>query len=540
MWKNHLLISNKFISGMMVGIGLSGLLYIDCNPSTKHVRKFSNVLSHIEKYHIDTIDHEKLAHLTEVAIKRLTKQLDPHTTYIDAKTNLASKVHLTSQMEGLGIEFTLLHGAIYLLGVIPNGPADRIGLQAGDQIVQIDGKSIKTENFTLPNIVEKMRGPKGTSLKITVCRGDEQRLTAMTITRDQVDIPSIDASYMVNDHIAYIKLSHFAAHTHTEFITCVNKLLVEGMKALLLDLRDNSGGYLATALKIAEEMIPPGKLILYTKGKQKDQRNYYAKGKNRLDKIPLIVLINEHTASASELLAGALQDHDRALIVGRRSFGKGLVQWPIELKDNSVLHLTVERYFTPSGRFIQKPYDTKNTYDLDLYHRYQRGEYFHADSVQIDSTLVYKTIAGRTVYGGGGIMPDCFIPLDDHVYDPTLAKLWDNYILQQYAITYARDHKKQLVNMQLTGYLNQFVVTELMLDQLLNLAKSKYLLTITLTPRIKQNIKQLIKAHIAKTLWQSQGFYRIYNQTDATCIKSLTLFNQAASLLQADQTAPQE
>ncbi|MHB9147989.1 MAG: S41 family peptidase [Candidatus Amoebophilus sp.] len=540
MWKYKRILPDKnFILGMCVGIGLCLYvgLYFFQDSFKQPVRKFGKVLNYIQKYHIDTIDNAKLTELTDAALAKLAKQLDPHTTYIDAQQNSINKHHLKSHIEGVGIEFILLKDVVYVLHVIPKGPADQAGLQAGDKVIKIDDHILKEANFSLNDIVSKMRGPKGTPVKVYICRNNTKDLIEVTIIRDQISIPSIDAGYMVDDQTGYIKLSQFASKTYQEFIESTNQLSEQGMKRLLLDLRDNSGGYLGTALDIAEEMLEPGKLILYTKGKYKDfDTKYYANGKNRLGKLPIIILINENTASASELLAGALQDHDRALIVGRRSFGKGLVQWPIEFKDSSVLNLTVERYFTPSGRFVQKPYDKRINYELDLYNRYKQGEYFHADSIQLDKTLAYQTSAGRTVYGGGGIMPDHFIPLDTTAHSDYVNELVDNYIIQQYAITYARSNKQKLEKLRLEGYLKNFCVTEEMVNQLVEEAKKAAIKQVFITDQIKISIKNLLKAYIAKTLWQYQGFYSVYNQTDTTISKSLKLFNQAEALLQEDIT----
>jgi carboxyl-terminal processing protease len=538
MWKYKRLLPEKnFILGICVGIGLCLCvgLYFFRYSLKQPVRKFSEVLNYIEKYHIYTISDASLANLIDTALAQIANQLDPHTTYIDAQQNLLFKNHLKSQIEGIGIEFVVLNDTMYVLHVIPKGPADQAGLQAGDKIIKIEEHVLKEAKFNLDDLVSKIRGPKGTSVKVSICRSNVKDLIEFTIVRDQVPIKSIDANYMLDDQTGYIKLTQFAKKTHSELIEKANQLLEQGMKRLLLDLRDNSGGYLGTALEIAEELLEPGKLMLHTKGKYKKfDTKYYAKGKNRLGKLPIIVLINENTASASELLAGALQDHDRALIVGRRSFGKGLVQWPIEFKDNSVLNLTVERYFTPSGRCIQKPYNTRTSYELDLHNRYKRGEYFHADSIQLDKTLAFQTAAGRTVYGGGGIMPDHFIPLDTTANSEYVNELLDNYIIQQYAITYTHSNKQKLEQMKLEDYLKNFCVTEEMLKQFVEQANKSAIKQVPLNSQIKNAIKNLLKAYIAKALWQYQGFYSVYNQTDITISKALKLFAQAETLLQED------
>ncbi|OJW72068.1 MAG: hypothetical protein BGO68_00825 [Candidatus Amoebophilus sp. 36-38] len=530
-------ITNKnFVLGLCAGIGLCLGLYLSQGLIKKPDYKFNKVLAYIEKYYLEEINKQDLEALTETAIAKLANQLDPHTTYINAQQNAINQPYLQGNFEGIGIEFAILQDTIYVLNSIPHGPAHQAGIQPGDKIIQIDDQSWTKKDLAFNEIIEKMRGPKGSSVKLSIQRNKEKQLLDIHVVRDQIPTQSIEASYMLNNQTGYIKLAHFATHTYKDFVKEINQLREQGMQQLLLDLRDNLGGYLTPALAIGEEMLEPGKLMLYTKGKYKGfNKEYYAEGKNSLQKVPIIILLNEQTASAAELLAGILQDHDRALIVGRRSFGKGLVQWPIEFKDKSVLNLTIERYFMPSGRFIQKPYDRnkRSAYQYDLGTRYQRGEYFFADSIQFDPSLTYKTTVGRTVYGGSGIMPDYFIPLDTTSYSNYIDDLLDNYVIQQYAIEYTHSHEAQLSKMNLEDYAKNFQVTQAMCKQLITHAtRLGVQQPDIITDPISASVKHLLKTHIAKVLWQNQGFYQIYNTTDKTILQSLQLFKEAEALLQ--------
>jgi carboxyl-terminal processing protease len=530
------LITNKsFILGISIGIGLCLGMYLSQEKLKKPVYKFNKALNYIEKYYVDKIGDADLEELTEVALAKLAKQLDPHTKYIGAKQSAINHAHLEGNFEGIGIEFALIDDTIYVLNPVPNGPAHQAGIQPGDKIIKIDDEDWLRKDLNHDKVIERIRGPKNSKLKLAIKRDNQKELLEITVVRGEIPTQAIKASYIITDKIGYVKLSHFGANTHEELMQKVTQLRDQGMQKLLLDLRNNSGGYLTPALHIAEEMLAPGKLILYTKGRYKDfNKEYYANGKNSLKRVPIIILLNEHSASASELLAGALQDHDRALIVGRRSFGKGLVQWPIEFKDKSVLNLTIERYFTPSGRLIQKPYDKRADYHYDLLTRYHNGEYFSADSIKFDPSSKYTTDAGRTVYGGGGIMPDVFIPLDITASSSYVNDLVDNYIIEQCAIQYTLTHKETLTGMTLEDYAKNFQVSKAMLMQVIELGRKLNVGQISITNEIEKSIKNLIKAHIAKLVWQEHGFYRMYNITDTTISKSLQLFNQAETLLKED------
>ena len=535
-------IKQILILGLGIWIGSNLLqtnLFHTSNRTLKAAtNKLNTLLTYIQQDYVDTAD---LSCLTETAITALLTHLDPHTAYMSAQDLKFNSPALEGAFEGIGIEFVVLQDTIYIVAPISGGPADKAGIQAGDKIIRVNGQDWAGQNMKLAHIVEQLRGKKGSKVVVSVWRDGCKELLDFTILRDKIPTYSVDATYMVDQEIGYMKLSRFTSRTYQEFMTALDRLNAQGMNKLILDLRNNQGGYLDQAIAIIEEMLEKGALILYTQGKIKKYNTaYYAKGNNSLQQIPIIVLINEGSASASEIVAGALQDQDRALIVGRRSFGKGLVQRPIALGDGSQLRLTVARYYTPSGRFIQKPYDQQNAdYQLDLWNRYTRGEYFHADSICLDDSLQYKTGKNRTVYGGGGIMPDYFIPLDTTQHNTYIDQLLASYILQQYALEYATTHKKALTAMQHQTYCQQFAITAPMLWQLTQRAQSAGIdqEKITINQEASKRIALLLKAYIARNIWQEQGFYQVLNQGDPIFRKAMQLFEQAAALIQEEKPA---
>lgn len=495
------------------------------------VQKFEDVLTHVEH---DYVDDTNLQTLSETAILDLLKQLDPHSVYLTAKERALSSMELQGELEGIGIEFVMLHDTVYVIAPVSGGPSEQVGVRAGDKIIKVDDKDFAGQGLKQAEVVAQLRGAKGTKVKLTVKRDNQEALIDFTIIRDRVPFHSVDVSYIVDSQVGYIKVSRFTVNTFKEFKIAFQSLQKQGMTKLLLDLRGNPGGYMDMAIQMANNLLNQGQLIVYTKGKtSKYNTKYYAKGEDKFDQCPVIVLIDEGTASAAEIVAGALQDNDRALIVGRRSFGKGLVQVPIPLHDGSQLRLTVARYYTPSGRFIQKPYgEGVPDYHSDLISRYKQGEYFHADNIQFDDALKHQTSTGRTVYGGGGIMPDYFIPIEACSYAPYFDQLQARNILQQYALEYVDRHREALTTMGYEGYYSRFEVSDLMLKKIVAQADQagiphddKVLRT------AKAYMKALLKAYIARNIWREQGFYPIYHQNDEEFQKALKLFDEAETLI---------
>lgn len=406
-------ISSIWIAVLGVAVGALAVLAYDTYSQKKNLirvqygdwRKLNLILDQIDRNYVDTIN---VNDVTEAAITAALAELDPHSVYMPPVELTEAETDLAGNFDGIGIQFNVPNDTAIVLEVIPGGPSEKVGLQKGDRILKVGEKDIAGVRFPQDSMVRRMKGPAGTKVTVTVGRGNER--IPFEITRGKIPVHCVDAAFMINDTTGYIKLSKFSRTTFTEVTEASAKLVGEGMTRLIFDLRDNTGGYLDQALLLSDMFLRKGDEIVYMRGLHRKKDNYKADGKGLLQDIGLTVLINESTASSSEIFAGAIQDNDRGVIIGRRSFGKGLVQEPIYFSDGSGVRLTVARFYTPSGRCIQKPYS--EDYQYDIYKRYADGEMYDADSIKVDSTAAYKTVAGRTVYGGGGIIPDIFVPVD--------------------------------------------------------------------------------------------------------------------------------
>jgi carboxyl-terminal processing protease len=484
--------------------------------------KFGQLLNYLDRFYVDSVNENKL---TEVAIVSLLKELDPHSSYLTAKEVKEMNEPLQGNFEGIGVTFNILNDTIFIIGTIPGGPSEKIGVMAGDKIINIDGKNVAGIKITNEGVFSKLRGTKGTMVTISVLRRYVKGLIDFTITRDKIPIYSIEASYMINNETGYIKLRRFAQTTSKEFESAMDTLKLKGMKNLILDLTDNGGGYLEEAVELADHFLDNNKLIVYTKGLHMKKREYHAEMPGLFEKGKLVVLIDEGSASASEILAGAIQDWDRGIIVGRRSFGKGLVQQQCPFQDGSVLRLTIARYYTPSGRLIQKPY-TKgiDEYDKDLINRYKKGEYVHEDSIHFPDSLKFSTLIDkRAVYGGGGIMPDFFVPLDTTGYSDYYRDILRQGILNKFVLNYIDQNRKilkyQYPNIEL--YVTKFNVDPI-LSSLIEYADKE-----GVKPNIQQInvskpiLSKLLKAYIARDIWDSNEFYQIFNQDENIINKAL-------------------
>ena len=494
------------------------------------VDKFREIMNYVERNYVDDVDSEALV---ETAITNMLEQLDPHTVYISAKDIDLSRSQLEGKFDGIGIEFNIFKDTIYVVAPLSGGPSEKVGLMSGDKIITVDGETVAGIGITNRGVFDRLRGPKGTQVDIGIKRKGDSEMLDFEIIRDKIPQASVDVSYMINDEIGYVKVSRFSATTYDEFQVALRKLGQEGMKKMILDLTGNPGGYMDRAVNMADEFISGDKMIVYTEGRESrydSEHKAYREG--AFEEIPLIVLIDQGSASASEIVAGAIQDNDRGLIVGRRSFGKGLVQMPINLRDGSELRLTISRYYTPSGRSIQKPYsDNPDEYDEDLYARYENGEAFNKDSIKVDESLKFQTTKGRTVYGGGGIMPDIFVPLDTLGSSRYLTRLFTSNTIGEYVLAYYNKNKKKLEGMAYEDYRQDFEVSDSMLKDLVKLAKSN---------KVKYDadqyeasydlIKLHLKAQIARRVWDNEGFYPIYNQTHEILKEALKQFEQAEQL----------
>lgn len=406
-------ISSIWIAVLGVAVGALAVLAYDTYSQKKNLirvqygdwRKLNLILDQIDRNYVDTIN---VNDVTDAAITAALAELDPHSVYMPPVELTEAETDLAGNFDGIGIQFNVPNDTAIVLEVIPGGPSEKVGLQKGDRILKVGEKDIAGVRFPQDSMVRRMKGPAGTKVTVTVGRGNER--IPFEITRGKIPVHCVDAAFMINDTTGYIKLSKFSRTTFTEVTEASAKLVGEGMTRLIFDLRDNTGGYLDQALLLSDMFLRKGDEIVYMQGLHRKKDNYKADGKGQLQDIGLTVLINESTASSSEIFAGAIQDNDRGVIIGRRSFGKGLVQEPIYFSDGSGVRLTVARFYTPSGHCIQKPYS--EDYQYDIYKRYADGEMYDADSIKVDSTAAYKTVAGRTVYGGGGIIPDIFVPVD--------------------------------------------------------------------------------------------------------------------------------
>ncbi len=494
---------------------------------TKDVQKLREVLTYIDTKYVDDITTDKLV---DESIRHLLSKLDPHSHYIPASDRVAANEELRGNFDGIGVEFNIFQDTIMVVTPLSGGPSEKLGIRSGDKIIKVDDENVASIGITTQDVMRLLKGPRGSEVKVTILRG--KQTYDYNIVRDKIPQFSIDVSYMVDNEIGYIKLNRFSATTYEEFSKALTKLKDQGMKKLILDLQGNGGGYMSMAIDLADEFLSEGKKIVYTDGKDK-RLNTNASSTNRgtFENGDLIILVNEGSASASEILAGALQDNDRALIVGRRTFGKGLVQNPFDLSDGSELRLTISRYFTPSGRSIQKPYDDEEEYSLDLIERYKNGEFFSADSIKLNDSLRYKTANGRSVYGGGGIMPDYFVPLDTTMNSHFLNALYSSLSIYEYAFNYAHHNKETLESNGFETFRKNFVVTDAMLNELIAIGQRNKVKPDYQDLKRNKKIFQLhVKAQIARRIWGNDGLFPIINETNEIFLQSLKLFERMPEL----------
>jgi carboxyl-terminal processing protease len=433
---------------------------------------------------------------------------------------------LQGNFEGIGISFNILDDTIFVISPISGGPSERVGIQAGDRIVKVDGKNVAGTGITNNDVFALLRGKKGTKVTVTVFRRNVDELLDFHIIRDKIPIFSIDASYKINDHIGYIKLNRFSMTTMDEFKSALKKLQDDNVESLILDLTGNGGGYLEVAFELADEFLDNNKLIVYTEGLNSPKREYRSTDKGLFEKGKLIILIDEGSASASEIVAGAVQDWDRGIIIGRRSFGKGLVQKPFMMSDQSMIRLTIARYYTPTGRLIQKPYGlSKDDYDMDILNRIHNGELMNEDSIHLPDSLKYRTLVkSRLVYGGGGIMPDLFIPMDTTFYSDFYRDLIRKGILNQFILGYVDNNRDELIakHPSITEFKTEFEVSDEFFQQLLDYSENESLIPEDEEVSLSgSQIRNLMKAYVARDLWGTNEFYQIINEHDPKIMKSL-------------------
>ena len=525
-----LFVSIALVIGMMIGSHLG-----DAPPSGGiniggQFSKLREVLLHIERDYVDEVDTEELV---DEAISDMLEKLDPHTSYIPAEDLEMVQAQLQGGFEGIGIEFNIIRDTLYVVTPLSGGPSEAAGIQTGDQIITVDGETISGEGLNNSKVFEVLRGEKGSEVTLGIRRRGSRELMEFTIERDKIPTYAVDAHYMIDRTTGYIKVNRFSATVYEEYLKALTELKAQGMERLVLDLQGNPGGLLGQATEMVDEVLAGEDMIVYTDGKGKRYDSRYAAGRDGVaEDIPIIVLVNEGSASASEIVAGALQDNDRALIVGRRSFGKGLVQVGMSLSDGSELRLTISRYYTPSGRSIQKPFGENISYDDDITERYSSGEFFSADSVKVNDSLAFETKNGRTVYGGGGIMPDHFVPLDTSLSTPYMRQLFYSNAIREFALFYLEDHMAELSTMEFATFKSTFPVSDAMLQRLIEIGEENGVeYNAEEFEKSKPLIANRLKAFIARGIWDNNGFYPIINEDNEVYRRALELFDEAENLL---------
>jgi carboxyl-terminal processing protease len=520
-----LIIAISIILGMYIQRNIDLRKLRGANSAVESANKMDAVLEYVEKEYVDTVD---VSQIIEKTIPKVLEELDPHSVYIPAVDLQAMNEPLEGNFDGIGVQFNIQKDTVSVIKVIDGGPSQKVGIRDGDRIVKVNDSIIAGVGITNEKVMKLLRGKKGTKVMVGIARREESKLIDFTITRDEIPLYSVDVSYMIDEHTGYIKLSKFARTTYNEFLEAVAKLKAKGMTKLVFDLRGNSGGYMDAAVNIADEFLPEGKLIVYTQGKSRPRTSYYSTHRASCADLDLVVLIDEWSASASEIVSGAIQDNDRGQIIGRRSFGKGLVQEPVMFTDGSSIRLTIARYYTPSGRCIQKSYkDGQEKYFEDIHDRYMSGELEDKDSMPKNDTLKYYTANGRVVYGGGGIMPDVFVPADTTGYSDYYTKLSRKGLEYQFCFDYTDTHRNTLAQFKTAQQIATYLDSQDILSQFVAYAADHGL------PKDKKGLKisgdiihYQIKALIARNMIDNEGFYPIIQEIDKTLLEGIRLIEK--------------
>ncbi len=516
--------------GFLLLLVLSAALVAAMSVSAqKHLKKLFNAEFAISQFYVDSVSDDRLV---EDAIKGMLDKLDPHSTYTNAEETKDLDEPLQGNFSGIGIQFQMKEDTLYVIQTIVGGPSERLGILAGDRIVEVNDTAIAGVKMKNSDIMKRLRGPKGTTVRVKVLRRNVAEPIEFRIVRDDIPLFSIDAAYMADKITGYVRISRFAEKTHTEFMDAVKKLKKQGMKQIIVDLCDNGGGYLQIATELANEFLDKGQTIVYTQGRNSPRNDFYAKGGGALRDVKAVLLVNQYSASASEILSGAIQDWDRGVIVGRRTFGKGLVQRPIRFDDGSMMRLTIARYYTPSGRCIQKPYEAGNKkgYTEDIYNRYKDGELAHADSIHFADSLRYNTLrAGRTIYGGGGIMPDVFVPLDTTEYTKYYRELMAKGLINRYVISYVDENRKPLLKRWKTvaDFDKGFNVSDDMIADLCRLGEADSVkINEEELEKSRELLRNVTKALIARDVYTDPAaFYVVNNHRNPIFLRALEIIN---------------
>ena len=523
-----ILLALALVVGLYIGRDLgssrSGPLSIFQMRKPSAADKIGQVLDLIDAEYVDTVQKSKLV---DEVLQDILQRLDPHSYYISAAELRAAQEPLEGSFDGIGVEFAIQHDTVVVISPIEGGPSAAVGIRTGDRIISANGELLAGINITNDQVMKQLRGPKGSTVVVSIIRHGKAKPFDVSIERGKIPINSVAASFLEPDGTGYIKLVRFAKNTHEEFLSAANALREQGMTRLILDLRGNGGGYLNAAISLADEFLPTGEMIVYTEGVHSPRQDAVATTDGAYEKIPFAVLIDEGSASASEIIAGAMQDNDRAILVGRRTFGKGLVQEHVPLPDSSAVRLTTARYYTPSGRSIQRPYGKDINYMEDLEDRVGHGEMFNVDSIPLDTSKAYKTLKGRIVYGGGGVVPDIFVATDTLESSGYLSDLFFSGTLNQFSFDIADKDRTKLRATYGTSeeFIKRYMVPLSLLEELDRFAaKEKITVRPSESLRSRDRIAVRLKAGIARNVWGDDGYYRILIEKDPA-------FNKAREVL---------
>lgn len=497
--------------------------------------KLNALLRIIDDQYVDTVN---ISDLVEEAMPQILSELDPHSSYIPAKDLEAVTADLKGSFSGIGIQFTIQDDTIHVNNVIQGGPSEKVGLMAGDRIVEVDDSAFVGKIVTNEEAMKRLKGEKGSKVKLGVYRPGEKELLHFTVVRGNIPVKSIDAAYMINDKVGYVKVNKFGETTYPELLIALAKLNQKNCEGLIIDLRGNTGGYMAAAIQMVNEFLPNNRLIVYTQGRKSPREDYNSNGTGSNQKMPLVVLVDEGSASASEIFAGAIQDNDRGTIIGRRSFGKGLVQQPIEFSDGSAIRLTIARYYTPSGRCIQKPYEKgkESEYELDLLTRYEHGEFFSADSIKQNETEVYHTRLGRPVYGGGGIMPDIFVPQDTTGMTSYFRMAANRGLIIRYTFEYTDQNRSTLQQYDTPEKMEEYLKKQNLLNKFAAWAEKKGLKRRNnLMAKSHRLFEMSLYGNIIYNMLGMEAYVEYLNETDKTVLKAVEILEKGESFPKAPE-----
>lgn len=519
-----------FLAVALVGGILIGLQLQKNNPNHNFsiypkADKLNGVINYIESEYVDSVSRYDMV---EVAIPAILNNLDPHSVYIPAKDVQRMNEPLEGNFEGIGVTFNMPNDTVVIMTTVAGGPSEKLGILPGDRIIEIDDTIVAGVNMKDEEIISRLKGPRDTEVTVGIQRKDEPKLLEFKIIRDKIPLISVDVAYMISNEIGYIKINKFSRTTYQEFLEGMEKLKNLGLKKLILDLRGNGGGYMDAATNIADQFLEKGKMIVYTKGKARPSDKIFATENGIFTSGDVLVLIDEMSASASEILAGAIQDNDRGMIMGRRSFGKGLVQEPLMFSDGSGLRLTIARYYTPTGRCIQKPYDNgTDEYFSDLHQRYMNGEYAHIDSANFPDSLRYVTPGGKYVYGGGGIMPDIFVPVDTTGISDYFIRVQNRGLIYRFSFEYTDENRNKVDQFEHYQQLISYLESQNLLEKFIDYANAKGV-PVNREDLIESGeiIRTQIHAYISRNIFDNDGFFPVYQSIDNTLKKAISYLNK--------------